>query len=66
MTHQCACIRVSKNPKKLPGEQRVWRCQNPAKRVVRVHQANDHIRVGTGWFAVRVCDWCARRAEEGR
>lgn len=56
--NRCVSIRMANNPKKLPGEQRVYRCRNEASRAVRVHQENEHLRVGTGWYEVELCDNC--------
>lgn len=55
---RCSCVRTGENPKKMPGEQRVYRCPNEATRLMRVHQENEHGRVGTGWFEVALCDPC--------
>lgn len=55
---RCVSIRTTTNPDKLPGEQRVYRCRNTATRGVRVHQENEHPRVGTGWYTVELCENC--------
>ena len=55
---RCISIRTANNPKKLPGEQRVYLCRNTATRGVRVHQENEHLRVGTGWYEARLCETC--------
>ena len=49
---RCDCICCFKRD----GKQRSGRCRNFAFREVRVHQENEHRRIGTGWYWVALCD----------
>lgn len=55
---RCVSIRTTKSPKKLPGEQRAYRCRNTASRAMRAFQTDEHLQVGTGWYEVELCDNC--------
>lgn len=61
---RCGAIRTGNVPGKNAGEQRTWRCRAKAVINVEVFQNGEHPQVGTGWFAVPLCERCYQEGKD--
>lgn len=59
---RCVVLRTGNNPKKLAGQQRVWRCGRWTRASVQVFQTRDHAQIATGWYRIPVCERCLRES----
>lgn len=63
MPERCVNMREPQRSKLPPGKRKWRRCNRPAEMLVSLHQAQDHPKVGSGWFAIPMCNRCF---DEGR
>jgi len=66
MNEQCCNMRAPKRSKLPPGKQTWRRCQRPADLLVSLHQDTEHPRIGSGWFAIPMCDECFKEGMKSR
>ena len=66
MDEHCCNMRPPKRSKLPPERQRWTRCRRNADLLVSLHQASDHQLVGSGWFALPLCNRCFDENREAR